>query len=509
LKKGLSHHREAVIQLAESDNNRRIYLNKKRLLTNDKLLKIKIKHKKILNVKKSKRKHKSSRNNRDHRLRQKKRILAEIVLNDRRETTLTKATLNDITKQKSSASLVIDKCLVWVMAVACGLSVANLIYVQPLLAAMGRSFAVPPDQIGYVAMLGQLGYAIGLVLIAPLGDKYSQRSLMVVVLCAVAIALSVMAAASTVTLLVIAGYVVGMTSILTELIIPFAASLAPLNERGRIVGIMVSGVLVGTLLANVVGGFVGEYLGWRAMYWIAAGLMIILGIVLYFLLPHDRSTKSEVSYLRLLGSLWQLFCSEPVMHEISVIGILIYAAFNVFWVTLSFFLETPPYHYGSNIVGLFGLVGMVGALAASFVGNFADHKDARYANAIALPMILLSFVVMWLTGRWLVGLIIGAILLDLGVQSSHIANEARIYTLDPAAWNRLNTIYIFMFSLGGSLGCVLGTISWSIAKWNGVCGMGCLMLGVALGFYAFNGKRIRQWRKSQSQQASVSTGLVT
>ncbi len=329
-----------------------------------------------------------------------------------------------------------------------------------------------------------------------------------IILCVLAIALAAMAAAPTVTLLVIASCAVGLTSILTELIIPFAASLAPLKERGRIVGIMVSGVLVGTLLANVVGGFVGEYLGWRAMYWIAAVLMIALGIVLRFVLPNDCSAKSEVSYLRLLSSLWQLLYSEPVLQEISVIGILIYGALNVFWVTISFFLETLPYHYGSNIVGLFGLVGIAGALAASFVGKFADHKDARYTNAIALPLTLLSFVVMWLTGQWIIGLIIGAILLDLGVQSNHVANETRIYTLDPAAWNRVNTIYIFMFCVGGSLGCVLGSIGWSIAKWNGVCSMGCLMLGVALGFYVLNGKRIRHWRKSQSQQASAPTSLV-
>jgi len=191
-----------------------------------------------------------------------------------------------------------------------------------------------------------------------------------------------------------------------------------------------------------------------------------------------------------------------------VIGILIYAALNAFWVTISFFLETPPYHYGSNIVGLFGLVGIAGALAASLVGKLADHKDARYTNAIALPLTLLSFVLMWVVGQWLIGLIIGAILLDLGVQSNHVANETRIYSLDPAAWNRLNTIYIFMFCSGGSLGCVLGSIGWSIAKWNGVCAMGCLMLGVALGFYVLNGKRIRQWRKSRDQQPPVPTGLV-
>ncbi|HEX3642628.1 MAG TPA: MFS transporter, partial [Ktedonobacteraceae bacterium] len=389
---------------------------------------------------------------------------------------LTETTPIEATKSKSSEPTAIDKRLIWVMAVACGLSVANLIYAQSLLVAMGRSFAASADQVGFVLTLSLLGYSVGSILIAPLGDKYNQRSLIVIMLCAVAIALAAMAAAPTVTLLVIASFGVGLTSILTELIIPFAARLVPSNERGRIIGIMVSGVLVGTLLANILGGFVGKYLGWRAMYWIAAALMIVLAIVVRTLLPSDRSAKSEVSYPQLLGSLWVILLSEPVLQEISLIGFLVSGAFNVFWVTISFFLETPPYHYESDVVGLFGLTGIVGVLAASFVGKFADHKDARRVNVVALLIALLSFIVMWLTGQWLIGLIIGAMLLELGVQSSLVANETRAYSLDPAAWNRLNTIYIFMFTIGGSLGSILGAFGWSIAKWNGVCSMGCLLL---------------------------------
>lgn len=509
MEKNLRHQGGVAVQTVKSGNNHTVSLNNQRLLTNKKILKIKYKNRKnALNPIKNKKKCKIYKSHRDRRIQLKKDILTEIVLTGQKEHPFPQVILDETPTSKLSETTAIDKRLVWVMAAACGLSVANLVYVQPLLADMGHSFAVSADQVGLVATLGQLGYAIGLILVAPLGDKYNQRSLMVIMLCVVAIALVALAAAPTITLLVIAGFAVGLTSILTELIIPFAAGRAPLNERGHIVGVMVSGVLVGTLLANIVGGFVGQYLGWRAMYWIAAVLMITLALALRFLLPNDCSAKSEVSYPRLLGSLWNLFRSEPVLQEISVIGILIYAAFNAFWVTISFFLETPPYHYGSNIVGLFGLVGIVGALTASFVGKFADHKDARYTNAIALPITLLSFVLMWLSSQWLIGLIIGALLLDLGVQSNQVANETRIYTLDPAAWNRLNTIYIFMFSVGGSLGCIMGSIGWSIARWNGVCVMGCIMLGMALGFYALNGKRIRQWKKSQVQQASLPTELV-
>lgn len=403
---------------------------------------------------------------------------------------LTEAALDETARRTSSKSTVI------VMATACGLSAANLIYAQPLLAVMGRSFAVSVNQVGLILMLGMLGYALGLILIVPLGEKYNQRSLIILMLCAVALALAVMAAAPTVALLIIGSFLVGLTSIIPELIIPFAARLAPSNERGRVVGTVLCGLLVGTPLASILSGFVGEHLGWRTMYWIAAAMMVALAVVLRFLLPNDRCAKSEVSYPQLLGSLWGLLRSEPVLQEISILGFLVYGSFTVFWVTLSFILETPPYHYGSDVVGLFGLVGIAGALAALFVGKFADRRDARYANGVALAVILLSFVVMWLTGQKLIGLIIGALLLDLGAQSHQAANEARLYGLHPAAWNRLNTVYILMFCLGGSLGSALGAFGWSIARWDGVYGIACFMLLVALVFYVLHSKRIRQWRAS-------------
>jgi len=502
LEKGLPNHIEAVIQTAKPDNSHRIYINNKRLLTSKNLLKIKTKYKKCnkpLKARKIKKKRKIYRNKLDHRICIEKFIYAETVLDGQKETTLTEATLDETTTSKSSEPKAIDKRLVWVMATACGLAVANLVYAQPLLAAMGHSFAVSVDYVGFVPTLGQLGYGVGLILIAPLAEKYNQLSLIVIMLCALTVALIGIAIAPTVAFLTVASCAVGLVSILPELLIPFAAKLASSNERGQIVGIMGSAILVGTLLANFLSGFVGEYLGWRAMYWIAAVMIISLAVVLYLALPTDHSAKSKVSYPKLLGSLWTLFISEPVLQEISIIVVLVYGSFSAFWVTISFFLETPPYHYGSDVVGLLGLVGVAGAFVASFVGKFADRGDPRYANAVALPITLLSFVLMWLIGQWFIGLIIGAVLLDLGTQSSQVANQTRIYTLEPTAWNRLNTVYIFMFALGSSLGCVVGALAWGIAKWNGVCSIASLMLAGAFGFYIFHGKRIRQWKESLSQ----------
>ena len=380
------------------------------------------------------------------------------------------------------------------MAIACGLSVANLYYIQPLLAAMQHSFAVSVDQIGFIATLGQLGYASGLLLIVPLGDKYNQRTLIVCMLCAVAAALIFMATASTISTLAIASYAIGITTIIPQLIVPFAASLARPHERGHIVGTVMSGLLIGVLLARIVSGFVGEHFGWQTMYWIAAAMMIALAITLRLLLPTDHSSKKAMSYPQLLRSLWELITSEQVLQEASILGALAFGSFSLFWVSLPFLLETPPYHYGSDVTGLLSLAGIAGALAALFVGKFADRRDARYANGFGLIIVLLSFILMWFIGQWIIGLIIGAVLLDLGAQSNQIANQSRIYSINPAARNRLNTVYMFAFFIGGSLGSLLGTFGWSIAKWNGVCGIACLMLIAALAFYIFNGKRLRQQR---------------
>jgi predicted MFS family arabinose efflux permease len=404
-----------------------------------------------------------------------------------------------VDETSSSTPTGIDNRLVWIMAVACGLLTANIIYIQPLLANIGQSFAVSADQIGWTATLGQLGYVIGLIFIAPLGEKYNSRRLIVILLGAAAIAFVEMAIAPTVTLLIIGSCAAFMASIAPELILPLAASLATPKERGRVVGTVFCGLFTGIPLAALLSGFVGKYLGWRAMFWIAAGIMIALAIVLHFALPDSRSTKKKVSYLQLLGSLWKLLRSEPVLQEASILAALVYGSFTAFWVTLSFVLETTPYHYGSDVAGLFGLVGITGAIAALFVGKFADHRDARYATGITLVLTLLAFVVMWLAGHWLIGLIISAILLDAGAQSNLVANEIRIYSLNSKAPILLNTVHIVFYCIGGALGSSLGTYSWSITGHNGVYGTACGMLIVAIGFYALHGKRIRHWRKRLDQ----------
>lgn len=391
----------------------------------------------------------------------------------------------------------IDKKLVWVLAVACGLSVANLYYIQPILADMGRSFHILSGQIGFIAILGQIGYAIGLLFIVPLGDSYDRRKLTVVALIAVAVALVGVAVAPTLWWLAIATLLVGITTVVPQIIVPFAASLARPDERGKVVGTVMSGLLIGILLARTVSGVVNTAFGWRAMYWIAAVLMVLLSAALQLLLPKD-SKRASISYPKLLSSIWHLARTESVLQEASIYGGLAFGSFNVFWVTLGFYLEGAPYHYDSTVVGLFGLVGVAGALGASFAGRLADRIDSRNITGLALVVALLSFVSFWVLGQWLFGLIIGVILLDLGTQVAHIGNQTRIYALHPEFRNRLNTVYMVSYFVGGSLGSGLGVLGWSIAKWNGVCAVGLLMLALALVVFGVTSRK-----KARNSQVAI------
>ncbi|MFL5666014.1 MAG: MFS transporter [Ktedonobacteraceae bacterium] len=373
----------------------------------------------------------------------------------------------------------IDRKIVWILSIASAMAVANLYYIQPLLADIGRDFAVSESAVGFIATLTQLGYAAGLLLIVPLGDVLDRRKLVMLTLLAVTVALVAMAVAPSMLILAVASFAVGLTTIAPQIIVPFAASLADPKERGRVVGNVMSGLLIGVLLARTVSGFVGAQFGWRTMYWIAAAMMFALAMVLRLMLPKEQP-RERISYPQLLKSLWGLLRSEPVLRETSVLGALAFGAFSVVWVTLVFFLGTPPYHYGSDVAGLFGLVGIAGALSAAYAGKLADRIDARIITGVMLVLTLAAFVLFWLVGQWLWGLIIGVILLDFGMQGTHISNQTRIYRLQPEARSRLNTVYMVSYFIGGSLGSMLGAYGWSIGRWVGVCTVGTLMLVAAL-----------------------------
>jgi predicted MFS family arabinose efflux permease len=372
--------------------------------------------------------------------------------------------------------------LVWVLAASCGLIVANLYYNQPLLAVMARTFAVSDAAMGVVSALGQVGYALGLLLFVPLGDTLERRWLILVLLGAVAAALVAVAVAPGYGWLAVATLAVGALTITAQLIIPLAAGLALPQERGRVVGGVMSGLLIGILLSRTVSGYLGERLGWRGMYGIAAGLMVALALVLAVHLPQSRPS-SRLSYGQLLRSLGGLIRGEPVLRKSCLFGAAAFGGFGAFWTTLPFYLAGPPYGYTSGAVGLFGLAGMAGALAAALAGRLADRISPLVPVGLGLGIALAAYGLLLVLGGHLLGLIAGVVLLDLGVQGSHISNQTRIYSLRPEIHNRLNTVYMVSFFIGGSAGSAAGGYAWSQWGWPGVCTVGLAMLtGGLIGF---------------------------
>jgi predicted MFS family arabinose efflux permease len=378
---------------------------------------------------------------------------------------------------KSRTEEKLGRNLIWMMAIASGAAAANLYYNQPLLAIIAQSFQTSEHSVGLIPMLTQIGYAIGIFLLVPLGDLVERRRLILTMLVATAFALGVAAVSPNFTWLVGASLAIGMTTIVAQLIVPFAANLASPQVRGKVVGMVMSGLLIGILLARTVSGFVGANFGWRSMYWIASVLMILLALALSKLLPKSQPTL-KVPYLKLMQSLFELI-RQPVLQEASLAGAMSFAAFSAFWSTLVFLLAQPPYHYGSEVAGLFGLVGVVGAAAAPLVGKLADRRSPKLTVALGLAITTISFLVFWWQGHQLVGLIFGVILLDLGVQTTMVSNQARIYSLPPEAHSRLNALYIMFYFLGGALGSFLGAYAWSRWQWNGVCAVSLLMLAIA------------------------------
>jgi predicted MFS family arabinose efflux permease len=364
------------------------------------------------------------------------------------------------------------------LGVASGVAVANIYYNQPMLADMAAALHVSAHEIGYVATATQLGYAAGMPLFIPLGDFWERRRLIIVLFLAVACALCGAALASNLTALVITSFFIGATTVIAQIIIPLATELATPAEQGRTIGTILSGVLLGILLARALSGSIAAHFGWRAMYWLAAVMAVVFSIILRVRLPRIPA-HLKVSYRELMHSIWQLVVELPKLRQVSLVAAMFFAAFSAFWTTLVFLLKTPPYHYGSEAAGLFGLVGAVGAAVAPISGRLSDRRSPRFVVRVAIAIVLCAFAVFWRFAFTLWGLVLGVILLDAGVQAAQVANQSRVLKLKSEARNRVNTVYMICYFGGGSLGSLLGSIAWSRWHWTGVCATGIGFMIVA------------------------------
>lgn len=367
------------------------------------------------------------------------------------------------------------------MAIGTGGIVANIYYIQPLLSLIASHFAISATSAGTVAMLSQLGTALGMFFFVPLGDTKERRGLIVKLLLAACICLVAMATARNLWWLATASFGIGLTAATVHVIVPYAAHLAPKARRGSVIGTVMSGLLLGILLARTVSGLLGAWFGWRLPYLLSALLMLVIAALYRSRLPRSEPS-STLSWPQLIRSTGTLIRTQPVLVESSLVGASFFGAFSAFWTTLVFFLQRPPYHYGSAVAGLFGLVGAVGAAGAPLIGRRVDRRGARGNITFALLIVLVAFVVLWMFGGHMAGLIIGVILLDFGVQAGHVSNQTRIYALLPEARSRLNMVYMICYFSAGAIGSYAGTACWQHLGWKGVCafGVGMILFGAVI-----------------------------
>jgi predicted MFS family arabinose efflux permease len=376
-----------------------------------------------------------------------------------------------MTSPESTRHTAISRRLVLLLAVACGTAVANNYYAQPLLDVIARRLGVGDAVAGLLVTAGQAGYVAGLLFIVPLGDLVQRRRLVTAASCVTAVGLAVAAAAPSFAVLAAATAVFGVTSVVAQILVPFSADLAGEEERGRVVGTVMSGLLVGILTARTVAGLIAGAFGWRAVYAVAAGITALLAAILWRALP-AIPPRTDLTYRDLLRSIAALVREEPVLRRRSLYGATTFASFGAFWTSLAFLLSRPPFDYGTSVIGLFGLAGLAGALAASFAGRLHDRGLSRPATGAFALLCVVAWIPLAAARHSVAGLLAGALVLDLGIQGVHILNQSRIYALRPDARSRLTTAYMTSYFLGGAAGSALSALAWSSGGWLAVCAVG-------------------------------------
>jgi predicted MFS family arabinose efflux permease len=354
------------------------------------------------------------------------------------------------------------------MAFCTGLIVANIYYCQPLVILMAKDFNITETYAGRVTYLTQAGYAIGLFLLVPLGDMFERKKQILIITALAIFALMIAAFAHSFLILQVASILIGACSIVPQLILPLAANLSTDRNRGHNIGIIMSGLLVGILASRAVSGSIGFWLGWRAVYFMAAGICLLLILLMAKRFPQSHPSFKG-NYKQLMVSMFGYIKSQPVLREASIINFLAFAVISAFWTTMVLFLANPPFSYQTLQIGLFGIAGAAGALAAPLVGKLSDGNNPRKNLMIGFILQMISVALFYFTGSHLYLFVIGIVLIDIGQQAIHVTNQTRIYTLIAEARNRLNTIFMSVSFIGASCGSALGLWLWSLGGWPMFC----------------------------------------
>lgn len=384
------------------------------------------------------------------------------------------------------------------MATSTGLSVAGLYYAQPLLDSIRRSLDMSTGAAGLVVSATQVGYVAGLILLVPLGDLVVRRILIPLMVLGIALSLVLVGAAPSAGVLLAGAVLVGSLSVAAQITVAFSASLASDGERGRIVGTVMSGLLLGILLARTAAGYLAELGSWRTPFEVAAVVMAVLSLVLWRALPGEPpGALDTLAYPKLITSMVTLLRDEPLIRLRSLYGAAAFGAFNALWTPLAFLLSGAPYHYRTSTIGLFGLLGVVGALTASVAGRLSDRGRARTMTGITAVLLLASWVPVVLGRHSLAALIIGVVVLDFAVQGLHITNQGQIYRLRPEARSRITSAYMSLYFVGGVIGSVVASAAYSGGGWVASSGVGAAFGAVAVGLWLWTLARDRRGRAGE------------
>jgi predicted MFS family arabinose efflux permease len=378
----------------------------------------------------------------------------------------------------------ISRAVESLFSVACGLAVANVYYAQPLLDTLADEFGITHAAVGLVITVTQIGYGLGLLFVVPLGDLLDRRRLIVGQSLLSALALLVIAFAPTGAVLLAGMGAAGLLAVVTQVLVAYAAILAHPTERGRIVGVVTSGIIIGILLARTVSGTLSDIFGWRSVYILSAAATLVVTTLLFKTLPRQAVPSAHIPYPRLIGSVFTLFVEEPVLRIRATIALLIFFAVTMLWTPMVLPLSAPPFSLSHTEVGLFGLAGTMGAVGAARAGRLADRGYAQRTTGISLMIMLVSWLPISLLSHSLWGLVVGVVAIDFGLQSVHVANQSLIYRVRPEAQSRLTAGYMVCYSIGSASGSIVSTLIYAQTGWNGVCLGGGAISAIALVFWA-------------------------
>lgn len=408
-------------------------------------------------------------------------------------------------KQELKENQGLPASLLWTLAIIAGISVANLYYNQPLLNRISRDLQTSEFTANLIAMITQIGYAIGLLFIIPLGDLFKRKTIILINFTVLVVSLLTIALTPYIYLILFASLLTGICSVMPQIFIPIAAQFSTPETKGKNVGMIVSGLLTGILASRVVSGIIGEYLGWRFIFFVAAGMMVICVIIIMRVLP-DIPCNFKGRYSDLMKSLFSLVMEYPQLRISSLRAGIAFGSFLALWTSLAFKMEQAPFFAGNNIVGLLGLCGIAGALTASYIGNYVQVLGVKRLNYIGCSLIFAAWFSLYSGQNSYVGIITGIFIIDIGMQCIQLSNQATIFSLNPKAANRINTIFMTTYFIGGSIGTLLAGTFWHWFGWQGVVGTGITLATCSFMINIFS-KKINQESISLRCSSSALTEI--